>query len=197
MTIRVSQLKCPSCGWPLELGMTECPAGHPVYISTFNSINDLPLPLLNRYASAYRKNQAAAPLDRGTNKSLAFCYLKLKLYEQALDAFAKAIADNFDDSEVYFYAAIAALKGKKAFVTPRPMIDQALEYVSSALIIEPRGIYYYLQAYIKYDYFARKHLRISPDYRQCLEQARGRITPADITALFALLNVEKPEILTL
>lgn len=195
MTIRVSQIKCPSCGWPLELGMTECPAGHPVYITTFRSISDLPLPLLNRYASTYRQNQAAAPFDQGTNKSLAFCYLKLKLYDQALDAFAKAIADNFDDSEVYFYAAIAALKGRKAFVAPRPLIDRALEYLNAALMIESRGIYSYLQAYIKYDYFTRKHLRTVPDYRQCLDQARGRATLADIQALFSLLNVEKPEAL--
>ncbi|MDO5297109.1 MAG: hypothetical protein Q4F00_10875 [bacterium] len=197
MTIKVSQMKCPSCGWPLELGMTECPAGHPVYITTFNSIDDLPLPQISRYARVYRQNQAVAPFDQGINKSLAFCYLKLKLYDQALKAFAKAISDNFDDSETYFYAAIATLKGKKAFLTPRPLINKALEYTNAAIMIEPRGIYYYLQAYIKYDFFARKHLRISPNYQQCLNQARGRTPAGDVQSLFSLLGVELPEALAL
>lgn len=192
MSVRVAQLRCPSCGWPLEIGMTECPAGHPVYIQTFNSINDLPLPTVKRCLQTYRGSQESAAGNPGINKSIAFCCLKLKLYDQAAAAIEKAIADNFDDSELYFYAAVTLLKGKKAFVAPRNVIDQISEYIEAALAIEPKGIYYYFAAYIKYDYFERKHFRTSPDYRHYLSRARGGVSPADIVELFALLNVDNP-----
>lgn len=50
------------------------------------------------------------------------CYLKLKLFDKALSAYEKAIEDNFDNSEIYFYAAICLLKGQKAFLVQRPTI---------------------------------------------------------------------------
>lgn len=61
------------------------------------------------------------------------CYLKLKMYDKALGAFEKAIEDNFDDSEIYFYAAICLLNGKKAFLNQRPTIDKILEYLNAHL----------------------------------------------------------------
>lgn len=55
------------------------------------------------------------PDDGILNTSLAFCYLKLKLYDNAISCFEKALEDNFEDSEICFYAAVALLKGKRHF----------------------------------------------------------------------------------
>ena len=63
-----------------------------------------------------------------------------------------------DQPDVFFYAAVSLLKGQKAFVAPRAAIDKCLEYLNAALMIEPKGIYQYFLAYIKYDYFSRKYL---------------------------------------
>ena len=60
-------------------------------------------------------------------------------------------------------------------------------------MIEPRGIYYYFIAYIKYDYFKRKYLNVSPDYTQMLATARqAGVTETDITQLFELLGTQRP-----
>ncbi len=96
------------------------------------------------------------------------CCLKLRLYEKAFNYFDKAISFNFNNCEAYFYAAISLLDGKKAFLANRETIDKIESNIKAAIAIEPRGIFYYFWAYIKYDYFKRKFLNTKPDYNECL-----------------------------
>ena len=125
--------------------------------------------------------------------SAAMCYLKLNMYDKALPAFEKAIEGNFDNSEAYFYAAVCCLKGKKAFLQQRPTIDKIVEYIEAANMIEPKGIYYYFLAYIKYDYFFRKKYMTAPSYEETLTAAKeAGISDYDIATLFDILHVEKP-----
>lgn len=190
----VVELNCPGCGARVSTGQKECDWCHkPIVISTFNSVYSMPLPEVNKYAGAYRKALAENPDNTDLNKSIAMCYLKLKMYDKALAAFEKAIEDNFDDSEVYFYAAICCLGGKKAFLSQRALIDHAIEFIEAANMIEPKGIYYYLLAYIKYDYFERKYLNTTPNYRECLTMAEQEgVSPYDLSELFGILGVENP-----
>lgn len=196
MAYKTERLTCPGCGFPIEVGMKECPAGHPVNISTFNSVYDMPMPLVNKYANTYRKELSEDPDDKDLNNSIGICYLKLKLYDKALPAFEKAMEDNFDNSETFFYAAICLLQGKKAFLHQRPTIDKILEYINAALMIEPKGIYYYFLAYIKYDYFARKFFKTSPSYEEALSMAYGAgLSAYDVEQLYGILGVARPEYL--
>ena len=87
------------------------------------------------------------------------CYLKLGLYDKALLAFEKAMENNFDNSETFFYAAICLLGGKKPFAQQKPTINKVEEYINAALMIEPKGVYYYFLAYVKKDYYERKFLK--------------------------------------
>jgi len=149
---------------------------------------------LNKYAASYRKTLAANPDNKEVNGSIGICYLKLKLYDNAIAAFSKAVEDNFDNSETYFYAAVCLLRGKKAFVCPRVDIDKIAEYLNAALMIEPRGIYRYFLAYIKCDYFERKYLNIAPNYKEELMQATQMGVSQDEIQQFAdLLQVEMPK----
>lgn len=122
------------------------------------------------------------------------CYLKLKLYDKAAEAFERAMEDNFDNSETFFYAAICRLKGKKAFLASRADIDKIEEYIQAALMIEPKGIYYYFWAYIKQDYFARKSYKTSPTYQEVLATAQqAGLSNYDIEQLYAILGVQRPD----
>lgn len=193
MAFKMERLTCPGCGFPVEVGMKECPAGHPLNISTFNSVYDMPMPLVNKYANTYRKELAEDPMDKELNHSIGICYLKLKLYDKALAAFENAMEDNFDNSETFFYAAICLLKGKKPFLAMRPEIDKIEEYINAALMIEPRGIYYYFWAYIKYDYFSRKFFNTTPTYQQALAMAKlAGYSNLDTVQLFSILGTDKP-----
>lgn len=192
--VRTENITCPGCGEPWTMNMKECPSCHrPVVISTFNSVYAMPAPEVNKYATTYKKVLADDPDNVDVLSSIAMCYLKLKLYDKALPAFEKAIEADFDNSETYFYAAVCLLKGKKAFLAQRSDIDKAIEYINAALMIEPKGIYYYFLAYIKYDFFERKYLNTSPNYRECVQMSYDIGTSDfDKDMLFNILGVASP-----
>lgn len=196
MSIRAIDIKCPNCGGAVDTRQKTCRwCKQPVVISTFNSVYDMPIPLINRYANVYRQALTESPESQELNYSIAFCYLRLKLYDKALCAFEKAMEGNFDNSETYFYAAICMLRGQKAFLAQRVTIDKIEEYLNAALTIEKRGVYYYLWAYIKYDYFNRKFYNTSPTYQELLEMARNAgFSPFDTEQLHSILGVARPEV---
>lgn len=197
MAIQIVELECPGCGTPITTSTQQCPSCfREIVISTFNSVSNMSPLELNKQANSYRKAMVKNPDDKTLNMSLAFCYLKLKLYDKAIPCFEKAIEDNFDNSETYFYLAIALLQGKKAFLTPRPIIDKAEEYIQAAIMIEPKGIYHYFWAYIRYDHHFRKSYRMSPNYQELLAQAkRYGLSMTDVNELYKLLGVDRPNVL--
>jgi len=194
---QVLELECPGCDRPLSTDMQECPACHrPVVISSFNSVYEMSPLEINKYANSYTKALAADPTNNKVNSALAMCYLKLKMYDKALPAFENAMADNFDNSESFFWAAVCILKGRKAFLCQRTEIDKAEEYLNAAIMIEPRGVYYYFWAYLRQDFHARKFLRMQPDYKALVAEARAHhVMPSEINQLFDLLGVEYPDAL--
>ena len=154
----------------------------------------MPMPMVNQYAATYREALQNEPNAKDLNSNIAMCYLKLKLYDKALEAFENAIVDNFDNSETFFYAAICLLKGKKAFLAQRPEIDKVEEYINAALMIDPRGIYYYFWAYIKQDYYNRKFFNTSPTYQEALMSAQNSgLSPVDVEQLYGILGVPRPD----
>lgn len=197
MVAQVHDTRCSGCGEPADIGQTRCRyCKKPVLITTFTSVHSMPMPMINQYAAAHREGLLDDPDNKDLNNSLAMCYLKLKLYEKALVAFESAITDNFDNPETFFYAAICLLDGKKAYLSQRPKINKIVEYVNVALEIEPRGIFYYFLAYIKYDYFERKSLNTSPTYQETLDMARMTgVSPLDIEQLYGILGVAQPDVL--
>lgn len=183
--------ECPGCGASVSPDMKKCEyCDNPVIIHSIGVISTFSPLQLNKYANSYRKQLAAEPDDRELNRSMGICYLKLKLYDKANEAFERAVTDNFEDADSYFYAAVGRLKGKKAFVAPRLDIDKAVEYLNAANMIAPNPVNSLMLAYIKKDYFDRKALRISPSWTDELSAARSMgATAADIDALADLLGV--------
>ena len=188
-------MDCAGCGSPVSTADKECKCcRRPVVISSFSSVFSMDIPLLNKYVRRDKQVLKDNPDSSELNNSIAHCYLKLRMYDEALSAFQKAIEDDFDNSETYFYAAVCLLKGKKAFVTSRPAIDNAVKYINSALSIEQRGIYYYFLAYIKYDFFERNGFNQSPTWQEALQTATEiGVLEADIAQLFATIGVAQPE----
>lgn len=197
MPYTVIDLTCPGCGVPVNTSQKTCKyCGRELVITSFSSVYSLLPQDINKYVSSYKKVLSEDPNNPTINLSIALCYLKLKLYRQASLSFEKAIEDNFDNSEIYFYAAVSMLQGKKAFLIHISDIKQAIEYIKAAIQVENRGIYYYLLAYVKYDFYERKSLNIYPTYYDELIQAyQNNVTQDDIRFLFELLGVSIPDIL--
>ena len=197
MAHHIVELECPGCGKAITTSTQQCPqCFREIVISTFNSVSGMSPLEINKQANAYRKAMVNNPNNQTLNMSIAFCYLKLKLYDKAIPCFEKAIEDNFDNSETYFYAAIALLKGKKAFLAPRSVIDKIEEYLQAAIMIEPKGIYHYFWAYIRYDHHFRKSYRMSPNYQELFAQAKQiGLSQTDVLELYKILEVERPSVL--
>ncbi|MCL1969722.1 MAG: hypothetical protein FWF65_09290 [Bacteroidetes bacterium] len=189
---QVIDLNCPGCGGPVGVGQKECNYCHrPIYISMFNSVFNMKMPEL-------RNNLTENPDNEGANFQIAMGLLiNDRLYDNALPYFEKAIASR-DNTEALFYAAVCQLKGLIAFCAPRANIDKAVDYLNAALRREPKGIYHYFLAYIKYDYFERKYLNITPNWKETLQTAiQSGVPQADVAQLFEVLQVEKPECLSI
>ena len=199
MVQRVIDLVCPGCGSPTNTSQKFCDyCGRQVVISSFNSTAEMPLPLLNKYTKMYGSVVADNPDSVELNTTLALCFLKLRLYDKALPYFEKAMENDFENSESFFYAAVCLLRGKKAFLTPHADLKKAMEYIDAAIMIEPRGIYYYFLAYIKYDFYERKCLNITPGYADEMNNALDNgVSHADVQTLFEFLGVDIPNVLRL
>lgn len=65
--------------------------------------------------------------------------MKLKLFDKAEKTFQKAMEDNFDGADLYFYVAICLLNGKRPYMVSRQRFDKAIEYLNAALMIEDKG----------------------------------------------------------
>ena len=164
----------------------------------FNSIFSMPNSEIMKYAKLYREALENNPDNQVLKTSIAMCYLKLQHYDKAISAFDKAMEDNFDNSETFFYAAVSLLKGEKAFVCPQTDIDKIMKYLKAAIEIEPRGIYHYFLAYIKYDFFERKCFNITPDWKETLQIAiQNGVSKAEIVQLSEILQVKPPESLSI
>ena len=202
MAQQVIEITCPGCGARVSTDQKVCEyCRGPLIISTFNSVYSMPMPEVNKYAGAYKKALSENPGNQELNNSIAFCYLKLGYYDKALACFENAMEDNFDNSETFFYAAVCVLHGscsqpRKAFLLTRPEIDEIEKHIKAALMIEPKGIYHYFWAYIKYDYFSRKYFNTSPTWQEALANAKeAGLSDYDVQQLYEIINVPKPEAL--
>lgn len=184
--------QCPGCGAPVSVSDKVCShCGNEVIISSFQGISSFSAPMLNKYVRSYDR---AGDADAKINIAKGLCYLRLKIYDKASNCFLDAIDQEMDNSEAYYYYAVSLLKGKKAFLNSRSDIDQAEQYLLDAISIEPRGIYYYFLAYIRYDHHFRKGYFVSPNYKEYLLKARNSgVSHVDINNLFLMLDVQIPD----
>lgn len=195
MSYQVVELECPGCGAAISTQTKKCPyCQRQIVITTFNSINGLTHLELNKQVSTYKKVMANNPDHIELNMSVGVCYLKLKLYDKAISAFEKALEDNFDYSETYFYAAAALLKGKDPFLASRAVIAKIEEYINAAITIEPKGIYFYFWAYIRYAHHHKKLYNAVPDYIALLNEAKEKgYSDMDADEMFQMLGISRPE----
>lgn len=120
-------------------------------------------------------------------------FLSLGLYPQAWAALEKAMQTDLSNPDVYFYAAVAMLGGKRPFLTERTAIRKVEEYLNAAIAVGDRAVYHCFLAYVKLDFYHRKMLRTVPAYGQELEQAVTMgISAEEMEALFKLLRVDRP-----
>ena len=121
-------------------------------------------------------------------------FLNYGMYPKAIECFDKALLKDISNPDIYFYKAVALLKGQRPFLITKPVINEALDLLNTSLAINSKAITHYLIGYIKFDYHHSKMLRATPDYLYHLQVARELgISEAEIKDLFALLRISRPQ----
>ena len=188
----VIDLRCPGCGHPLKSDEARCEyCGRPIEITSFSEAESLSVEDLKKHISLYNSIIGQNAHDATAYFSKGICFLKLKLYDNALDCFNKAIEADFSFQDAYFYAAVATLNGKTPFVLSRSQINQAENFLHDAISFNEKGIYFYFAAFIRYDYHNRKSFIVTPDYKDYLLKAKeSGVSKTDIENLFTILNLD-------
>lgn len=188
--MEIISIKCPNCGASITTQTKKCEyCTSDIMVKSFRALSTMPLPQVNKYMATYRTAAADHPDHNDINTSIGMCFLRLKKYDQALDAFEKAQADNFEDATPFFYAAIARSKGRKPFLCSRPEIDAMETDINAAMSIEPCAEHYYFLSYIGRDYFKRKCLRHQPAWEELFDEAiNNGLSPADVEEFHSMIG---------
>ncbi len=188
--MEVISLECPNCGAGVTTKTVKCESCRKdIIIKSFSSMAAMPLPLVNKHIATYKKASVEHPDNNDINTSIGMCFLRLKKYDQALEAFEKAQADNFEDATPFYYAAVARLKGRKPFLCVREDIDQMETDLNAALSIDPQAVHYYFLSYIGRDYFNRKFFKHSPTSEELrIEALNAGLTVNDVEEFHSMIG---------
>lgn len=166
-------LECPQCGTVLQKNSRICPNCYSEYVVTaISTLDNLDKSKVNKYINAYKKGISQNGESSEGYFSMGICYLKLGLYEYAINNFEKSIGLLPEDSDVYYYTAIALFKGKRPFLALLSNIKRSMEYLDVALSMSEEGKYYYLQYVIQKDFYDRKRLKSRYLSSELLNQAK-------------------------
>ena len=197
MEYTVNVLRCPTCGANISLDSDSCEyCGNILMISKVETLTATPIEQINKIKTAFQTLPLNEKEEPSVQNTLGFCYLRLGLFKNALSAFEKSMEAFPDNPDNYYSAAICTLNGKKPFLLNREIIEKAESYIDAAIQLQEKAIYYFLFAFIRYDYFYRKHLKVSPNYLDYLQNAnRLGIIESDRKSVFSLLKLDIPEVL--
>ena len=150
---------------------------------------------VQRVESLLKSTNGPGPAAQSENLTKGIRFMGSGQYPLAISCLEKAMQEDLSNPEVYFYMAAARLGGKRPFLLAKPVINQVVDLLNTAVAIEERAVFHYMLAYVKFDYHHRKMIRANPDFMAELEIARsqGR-TEGDSGELFELLKVEKPDL---
>ncbi|WP_261304015.1 hypothetical protein [Paenibacillus andongensis] len=165
--------ECPQCGAPAQLQSNVCQYCKAEFlIKSLNGLNSFNKLGIDKYIASYKKAAATDPNNNEINAALGMCYLKLGLYDFASKFYLKAIEDMVENSDVYFYAALSLLKGKRPFLSTLSVIRKAEELLEAAVSLNPaEGKYYYAHAIVKNDFYHKKCINTSPDSQSLFQNA--------------------------
>lgn len=160
----IKVLQCPQCGATAKLNINKCEyCGSEFIVTNLAYLDKFDKTGINKYINHYKQLLKVTPDNGEYNCAMGICYLDLKLFDLATKYFAIAIEQMPDNSDAYYYYAIALLKGRRPKILTLKEIEKIESYLSAATQIDSnKSKYFYLLALIKYDFYIANGLRINP-----------------------------------
>jgi len=165
---------CPQCGAPAGASAKACEFCRAAFLVTSVSyLGRFDKDGVNKYLNLYKGMVKAAPEDGDSQFALGLCYLHLRLFDLAIRHFGRAVELMPESSDVYYYYALAMIRGRRPKTLSLNEVRQIEAYVSSAMQLDgTRAKYNYLAAILKYDYYLANGLRVpDPSAEELLTEA--------------------------
>lgn len=158
MKLRLTTLKCPACGAVIKQNQQVC---------------------------EYCRSQLIKVYEKSEGSAIDFQQMLTDgLYNNIIEECKNLLQNYPNDPDLNYYYAISLLQGQKPFLLDRKIIDDCVKHLDRSIKYGSKAIFYFLRAYIEYDYFERKFLNRDPDYKYYLEKAEENgITKEDIICL--------------
>ncbi len=191
-------ITCGCCGhqesYVLQKTSVKCRnCRQPIIPTDYMEAKQIPAPARTKQILLLNQVAASNPTSSEIPMALGLFYLSNGAYQYALPQFNKVIEMDPLNADAYFYLAVTLLGGNKPFLRTMPEILKIVENLNLAEQIEEKAVYFYLHAYIAYDYYKRKFMGCRPTYTELLAKANSLgMTGADVYNLFDLLKTEKP-----
>ena len=160
----IKTLSCPKCGAPVKLDSNKCDyCGIEYFVSSLSYIGEFDKDGVNKYINYYGEVLKSNPDDCEANLAIGICYLNLGINELALKHITKAVEISPAMSAGYYYRALALIKGGAVNSLAMDEIKEIEKHISAAIKLDQtKPYYYYLWAIIKYKYYYKNALRITP-----------------------------------
>lgn len=191
-------ITCGCCGhkeaYPLKRESVKCRnCRQPIIPANYVEAKQVPAPARTKQILLLNQVAAENPASPEIPMALGLFYLTGGGYQYAMPQFKKVLEIDPLNADAYFYTAVAMLGGKKPFLKSLAEIEKIVENINLAEQIEPKAVYFYLHAYIAYDFYKRKFMGCNPTYSELLSQAKSLgFNSLESSDLFELLKTEKP-----
>lgn len=135
-------------------------------------------PAIQKYVAHYRALLKESPSDGSLHCAMGICQLELGLYDAAFKSFGTAIENAPEMAEAYYYAAIAACRGRRPKIIGMTEVRKIEENINAAIALDPSNAkFYLLLALVRHEFYALNHLRVpAPSVADLLTQGKSSPT---------------------
>lgn len=153
---------CPQCGAPSRQSQRTCEYCKAEFVvSSLSMLSRFDRNGVDKYLKHFKARVKSAPDDFESIFSLGLCYLQMKLYPFALEQFQKARELSPESAEVYYYLALAMVKGRRLKTLSHNEVREIESYLSMACQLDDAPAkYYYFAGALKFDYYRANGLRM-------------------------------------
>lgn len=81
------------------------------------------------------------------------------------------IENDRNEADAYFWLSVALMHGKRPFLLTIDLVKEIINNLETAIMIYDKSYYHYFLAYIKYDFYTKKYLKVVPTYEEELKKA--------------------------
>ncbi|HEX7184061.1 MAG TPA: hypothetical protein VF756_19680 [Thermoanaerobaculia bacterium] len=133
-----------------------------VHITTLSELEELDPATKAELLALYEGKVRDYPENAKYHFALGLSYLDRCLYDLAITSFKRALGKGLREANLYYYLALAALRGKQPRSHGLNRIKEIESFLDAAIKLEDNPHFLVLWALIKYDFYLSNGLLVPP-----------------------------------